>query len=157
MSFSEFLQLDYEAGPIHVVAWEVLYLLVLVLVVSFVLNRLLFRPVLAVLARRQAEVDGAVAAQDGLLARVDQLAREQAARLAAARREAVERVEAAKAAAEARRAADVARAREAADDSLALAETRVREAAETAERALRTDVAALAKLIAARVLGREVA
>ena len=48
-------------------------------------------------------------------------------------------------------------AREKAEGSLAAAEARVGEAAAKAETSLRSDVAALARQIATRILGREVA
>jgi len=154
---TEFLNLEFKAGPIHVVVWEVLYLLVLVLVVSWLLNRWLFQPILGVLAGRQARIDQAAGAQDEMLARIDELSRRQAERIAAARREAVERVEAAKAAAEGRRAEEIGRAREQAEHRVGEAQARLEKAATAAESTLKQDVKDLSRRIAARVLGREVA
>jgi len=154
---TEFLKFEYEAGPIHVVMWEVLYLLVLVLVLSWLLNRWLFQPILGVLDARKKRIDDAAGAQDDMLARIDEMSRAQAERLAEARRAAVERVESAKAAAEGKRAEEVAHARDQAEHRIEEAQGRVDAAAASAEKDLRRDVALLAKRIASQVLGREVA
>jgi F-type H+-transporting ATPase subunit b len=152
-----FLHLEIEAGPIHLVMWEVLYFLALLLLVSWLLDRWLFQPILGVLAQRQARIDQAAGAQDGMLARIDELSRQQAERLGVARRGAVDRVAAAKAKAEGERAAQVARARERAEHRMKEAEASVQKAARDAERALTADTKDLAQRIAAQLLGREVA
>ena len=58
----------FSEGPIHLVPWRVLYVIVLVLVLKTILNRLLFQPILAVMADRQRRLDDARAAQEAAVA-----------------------------------------------------------------------------------------
>lgn len=153
----DFLTFTYEAGPIKIVIWEVLYIIGLVLVLSALLNRWLFQPVLGVLDARAARIDAASGDQDELLADVETKQRQQVERLAAARRGAVEAVEAARAEADAKRAERLAEARAKADERIAAAEALLAEDAAKAEVDLRADAEALSRSIASQVLGREVA
>lgn len=153
----DFLSFAYEAGPIKIVVWEVLYIIVLVLILSAALNKLLFQPVLAVLDERERRISGASEAQDELLMTVEAKSREQAERLAEARRGAVEAVETARREAEEVRSQQLATARGRADEKVAAAEARLREDVEKAEVELEREAKALSTRIASQVLGREVA
>lgn len=156
-ALKELLTAQIEAGPMKLVTWEILYVIVLVLVLSWILNRFLFQPVLAVLDERGRRISQAAGTHEDVLQEVEAKTRERADRLAAARRDALDRVEKAKGEAEKRRRDAVAAAREQAEGQLAAAQARVEGASREAEAELRRQGEGLARQVASAVLGREVA
>ena len=156
-SVRELLNASFTAGPIRVVVWEVLYVIVLVLVLKTVLNRLLFQPILAVMGERQRRLEEAKGSQDDTLRAIDQKLRAHAERVADARRQALAKIESAKADSEARRKAQVDEARAQADARTTEARSKITSWVASAETDLRQRAATLARTIATQVLGREVA
>ena len=151
------LNWSFNAGPINVVVWEVLYVIVLVLVLKAVLNRLLFQPILAVMGERQRRLEEAKGSQDDTLRAIDQKLRAHAERVADARRQALAKIESAKAESEARRKVQVDEARAQADARMTEARSKMTSWVASAETDLRQRAATLARTIATQVLGREVA
>ena len=151
------LTMGQTAGPIHLVVWEVLYCIVLVLVLSVVLNRLLFRPVMGVLDERQRRLDAAAELQQRSLATLEERTREHSDRIAAARRDAFARLESARAEADALKREQLEDAKKMAAGSLGIARETITKTARKAEHELRASAAAMGRSIASRILGREVA
>ncbi len=59
MSLREFFFDGYQNGPIHIIGWQVLYFIVLFSILAWVLGRFLFKPILAVVERREVKVQKA--------------------------------------------------------------------------------------------------
>ena len=153
----QFLLYKLSAGPIEIVVWEVLYVVGLLLTLAAILNKFLFKPVIAVLDQRAALLAKATGAQDASLRLLEEKDRQLTERTIAARREAAATVEQAKREADAERQALVSQARAKADHQLAVARTTMATASKEAEAELKGKVDQLARLLASRLLGREVA
>lgn len=147
----------FSEGPIHLVPWRVLYVLVLVLVLKFVLNRLLFQPVLAVLAERQRRLDAARQGQESALAHLEAESARWNGQMATARREAHARVEAARREAETQGRTHVDEATHQAQGQIQIARDIVDRSTKKAEGELKVKSAEMAREIAKKVLDREVA
>jgi F-type H+-transporting ATPase subunit b len=150
-------QTVFDGLPISFVPWQVLYVIALIALLTFVLNRLLIRPVLAVLAEREARVRAGHDAADDTAERLDAKQREVTERLARARTEAVARLDAAKKQAEAARHAEVDAARQRAEERVEEARTSLAGEAERAQTELSAQAEHFGRRIASRLLGREVA
>ena len=134
---------------------SVLWVIFFVLLITTLLNLLLFKPLLAVKGKREGAVKSARALAESAAAKAQQAADEFESRTKAARAEVYEQMDATRRAAEERRAQLLAAAREQAAASTADAAAQM--AAETAEARVRIerDADALAGAIAERVLGRQ--
>ena len=148
---------ELEVGPIHLVVWEVLYVIGLVLVLSVILNRLLFRPVLAVLDERKRRIAAAQAQQDTALKALEEASARHAERIGAARRDAQARLEAARSEAEASGRVTLEEAQQTAQGQVGIARDIVERSTKKAEADLKVRTAEMARLIASRVLDRSVA
>ena len=147
----------FNEGPIQLVPWRVLYVVLLVLVLKAVLNRLLFQPILAVLAERQRRLDEARNAHESALAKLEAQSARWREQMAGARREAQARIEAARSEAEAQGRTQVDEAKHQALGQVQIAHEIVDRSARKAEAELKTKAVELAREIAAKVLSREVA
>ena len=157
MDLHSFLNWTYNAGPIKLVTWEVLYVIVLLLVLSRILDAALFQPVMKVLDERKRVLDEARKAQELSLATLEERTRKYALEVAAARRDAQQRLEAARREAEALGKVQTDEAAHTAQGQVAIARDIVERATRQAETELRGKVGEMARLIAARVLDRDVA
>jgi len=157
MDLKSILTAHYEAGPIKLMAWEVAYLIVMVLVLSFVLDRLLFRPVLGVLDARKKRLETAAAERDAALKGLETAARTHAEKIGAARREAMQALATAKAEGEGVRQQELDAARKTAEGRIQVAQEAVGKVARKAEHELRMSAGEMARKIASALLGRAVA
>jgi F-type H+-transporting ATPase subunit b len=153
----DFLTTPLEAGPIRIVAWEVLYIIVLVQVLSVILDRWLFRPVMGVLDERKRRLEAASAAREQALRALEDRARQHAEGIATARRDALSVLEAARAEAEQARKVQVDEARRTAEGRVAIAQEAVAKSMKKAEHELKLGALQLGRKIASTMLGREVA
>lgn len=160
-SLGDFLREDIGeklfGDPIHLVPWESLYIIVLVLLLARILNGFLFKPVLAVLDERKRLLAQATGSQEETSRLLDAKSKEHAARLAAAWREATVAVEAAKRDAEGTRQQLVGEARQAAEKRVDEVKARIAAQSESARKELESSAKDLAKRMAGALLGREVA
>jgi len=147
----------FDGLPISFIPWQVLYVMGLFLVLVFVMNRMLLRPVRAVLDERQRRIDEGRGAAGDSSERIAE--REQAIvqRLAQARTDAVTRLEAVKKEAEVVRDGELGVAREAADGRLAEAAKALEASAADVGKSLEAEAEHFGRRIASRLLGREVA
>jgi F-type H+-transporting ATPase subunit b len=152
----DFLTAHAEFGPIRLVVWEILYVIALLLVLSFVLDAILYRPVLRVLAERQRRLDDARNAQEGALRTLEEKTRAHAEAIAAARREAVVRMEAARAESEGAHRDKVQEAKRTAEGRVSIARDVITKTSNKAEQELRGSARDMGRRIASQVLGREV-
>lgn len=120
------------------------------------LKRLWFDPVLKVIAAREARSHGAVVAAEGLRAEAEQLRRQHAAAIDDAKAEAQRDVQEMLREAEAEQRRIVGEASEAAHRSMAEVHERVTREVTAAKARLQTDATAIAREVAAVVLGRPV-
>jgi F-type H+-transporting ATPase subunit b len=129
----------------------------LFLILFFVANRLLFQPYLALRERRRAGIDGARAEADRMTAQADAKLADYEKQLAIARNRANEegRKVRAEAAAHEREVTDAAR--KTAQDATLAAQTKMRGETEAARAQLMPQADAIARSIASKLLGREVA
>ena len=153
----DFLFKSIEAGPIRIVVWEVLYVVLLVQILSIILDRLLFRPLMGVLDERKRRLEAAAAARAHALRSLEDKMRQHAERLAGARREALTALEAARHEADAQRRTQVDDARKTAEGRIAIAREAVAKATKKAEHELKLSALHLGRQIASTMLGREVA
>ena len=147
----------WEAGPIRLVAWEVIYVIVLLLVLVAILNRALFKPILAVLDERKRRLAAAQSAQETALRSLEEQSARYAEQVGNARREAQARLEAARREADAEGRVHVDEAQATAQGQVAIARDIVDRSSKKAEAELKAKSPEMAKLIAARILDREVA
>jgi F-type H+-transporting ATPase subunit b len=147
----------WEAGPIRLVAWEVIYVVVLMLILVAILKRALFRPILAVLDERQRRLVSAQAAQENALRSLEEQSARYAEQVAAARREAQARLVVARSDADAEGRAHVDEAQHAAQGQVSIARDIVDRSSRKAEAELKSKAPEMAKLIASRMLDRVVA
>ena len=133
---------------------SVLWVIFFVLLITTLLNLLLFKPLLAVMHKREGAVKSARALAESAAAKAQQAADEFESRTKAARTEVYQQMDATRRSAEDRRAQLLASAREQAAASTTNAAAPV--ATETAEARVRIerDAEGLAGAIAERVLGR---
>lgn len=129
----------------------------LFLLVYLVANKLLFQPYLALRERRRAGIDGARAEAEGMTAQADAKLAEYQKQLAIARDKAGEegRKVRAEAAAHEREVTD--KARSSAQGAIDEAQARMRAETDAARAQLLPQADALARSIASKLLGREVA
>jgi len=133
---------------------SVLWVIFFVLLITTLLNVLLFKPLIAVMRKRQGAVTSARVLAESAAAKAQE-ADEFEARTKAARADVYQQMDATRRAAEERRAQLLAAAREQAAASTSEATAQI--AAETAEARVRIerDADVLAGVIAERVLGRQ--
>jgi F-type H+-transporting ATPase subunit b len=133
---------------------SVLWVIFFVLLITTLLNLLLFKPLLAVMHKREGAVQSARALAESAAAKAQQAADEFESRTKAARTEVYLQMDATRREAEERRAQLLAAAREQASAATTAAAAQV--AAETAEARVRIerDADTLAGAIVERVLGR---
>jgi F-type H+-transporting ATPase subunit b len=153
----DFLFKSIEAGPIKIVVWEVLYVILLVQILSLILDRFLFRPVMGVLDERKRRLEAAAAAREQALRALEDKTRQHSERLAAARREALSALEAARQEADGVRRGQVEEARKTAEGRVAIAREAVAKSTKKAEHELKLNALQLGRQIASAMLGREVA
>lgn len=147
----------FDGLPISFVPWQVLYVMALFVVLVFVLNRTLLRPVMATLDERKRRIEEGRGAAGDSSERIAEREQTIVERLAKARSEAVARLDVAKKEAEAVREAEVQAAREEADAQLAKATEALESSAAEAGRSLEAEAEHFGRRIASRLLGREVA
>jgi F-type H+-transporting ATPase subunit b len=135
---------------------SVLWVIAFVLLLTVVLDRLLFKPLTRVMAERATAVQSARALAERAAMQARDAGDEFDRRTRAARGEVYRQMENVRREALARRAALLAETRQEAEASIAEAAARVREEAEDARRRLDRDAESLATTIAERVLGRPV-
>jgi F-type H+-transporting ATPase subunit b len=146
---------EYQQGPIHIIVWQVLYLIVLFLGLAWVMSRFLFRPVLAVVEAREERIRKAGSAERDSRRQYEETMEDYRKGLQEARREAYDMREAVQ-----------LEANEEGDKQLnAIREqsrSRIREALDGLEaevgrsrEELRGEADTLASDIASRILGRE--
>ena len=120
----------------------------------FVLKRLWFEPALKILHERQRRSEGAIAEARAIQAEVEELRQQQAAVLAEARAEAHREMQEMLRAAEREQKQLIDDARADAQRTVDEVRTKLAEDVATARRALRDSAGEIAKLVAAKVLGR---
>ena len=158
MDLHGILNFTIQAGPLRIVAWEVLYVLVLVNVLTVILDRFLFRPVVGVLDERQRRLAESAEETARQLAAFDAVMRDHADQLAGSHREAVGILDASRRDADAQRRVQIEDARKTAAGRIAIAKEAVDKAARKANNDLRLEVMErLGRRIASTLLGREIA
>jgi F-type H+-transporting ATPase subunit b len=143
--------------PLIDIDWTAAVQFLMFVATYFVANRLLFQPYLELRARRKAGIEGARTEAERMTAEADAKLAEYEKQLAVARNRAGEegRKIRTEAAAHERDVTD--KARKAAQTSIEEAQSKVRTETETARAQLMPQADALAKQMASRLLGREVA
>ena len=134
---------------------SVLWVVAIVLVLSIVLDRLLFRPVTRVMAQRAQAVKSARELAEESAARARAATLEFETRTAAARNEVYREMDEKRRAALERRASLLADTRRDAEAAIASAGAQVRAQADEARRALEREAESLATAVVERVLGRQ--
>lgn len=134
---------------------SVLWVVFIVLVLSVVLDRLLFRPLTRVMQERAIAVKSARELAEGSTARAQAATAEFDRQTAVARNEVYREMDEKRRAALERRAALLAETRREAEASIAAATARVRAQADDARRTLERDAESLASAVVERVLGRQ--
>lgn len=153
----DFFTTPLVAGPVRIVAWEVLYVIVLVQVLAMVLDRHLFRPITRVLDERKRRVEVANTVREEALTALEEKTRQHAERIADARRQAVAALETARGEAEAVRREQVHDAMATAEGRVTIAKEAVAKATKKAEHELKLGAIQHGRQIASTLLGREVA
>jgi F-type H+-transporting ATPase subunit b len=143
--------------PLIDIDWTVVVQFGMFLILFFIANKLLFQPYLRLRERRRAGIEGARAEADRMTAQADAKLADYEKQLASARDRANEagRSVRAEAAAHEKQVTDQARAT--AQKAMSEAQARVRAETDAARLALLPQANALAKQIASKLLGREVA
>jgi len=131
------------------------WVIVFVLVLSVVLDRLLFRPVMRVMSEREGAIRSARELAESSRARAQSASDEFEAKTRSARAEIYRQMEEKRRAALDRRAEIVANTRREVERSMADATRRVRAQAAAARAELERDADTLATIIVERVLGRK--
>ena len=134
---------------------SVLWVVFIILVLSVVLDRLLFRPLTRVMLERATVVKSARELAEGSAARAQAATTEFETRTAAARNGVYREMDEKRRAALERRTALLADTRRDAEASIAEATARLRAQADDARRAIERDVESLASAVVERVLGRQ--
>lgn len=135
---------------------SVLWVIAAVLLLTILLDRLLFKPLTRVMAERATAVQSSRALAERAALQARDASDEFDRRTREARAEVYRQMEDVRRAALARRAALLAETRQQAESSIADAAARVRQEAESARQRLDRDAESLASTIAERVLGRPV-
>jgi len=133
---------------------SIIWVIVAVLVLTVVLDRLLLRPVLDVIRRREQAIDSARDLARQSAAQAQQAAAEFEQRTSAARAELYRQMDDMRRAALGRRAEIVEQTRSEADAQIAAAARRLEEEAAEAKRTLSAESETLGAAIAERILGR---
>lgn len=143
--------------PLIDIDWTAAVQFVMFLALYVVTNRMLFQPYLELRSRRKAGIEGARAEADRMTATADAKLAEYEKQLAVARNRAGEEARKIRgeAATHEREVTDAARAT--AQKAIDEAQTKMRAETETARKQLLPEADALARKIASRLLGREVA
>lgn len=158
MDLHALLTYTIQTGPIRVVVWEVLYVIILVNVLAAILDRFLFRPVVHVLDERKRRLEGAASETARLVGVLDARLRGHADSLASARRDALGVVDEARREADAERRTKLDEARKTAEGRVVIAKEAIDKATRKANNDLKLEVMErLGRKIASAVLGREVA
>ena len=144
----------FQGLPLEFIVWQFVYIVSLFLLLVFVLNQLLYKPVLAVLDERGRRIDERRGASDDSDRAVDEKQAEIMERLARARTEAIAGVNAAKAEAESVRAGRVDEARAKVDARMAKATEELDGQRASAESQLTASAETLGREIVERLLHR---
>jgi F-type H+-transporting ATPase subunit b len=134
---------------------SVLWVIFFVLLLTLILNQLLFKPIVRVISSREGTVRDARALADSASKQADDALREFESRTRAARAEVHQQMEATRRAAEERRAQIVAAARQHSEAALADAHARLEQDTAAARTRIEHDADAIAGSIAQRILGRQ--
>ena len=145
------------AHPLIDIDYTVVVQFILFLLLWFVANRLLFQPYLQLRERRKAGIEGARAEAERMTASADSKLADYEKQLAGARSRANDEGRKVRAEAAAHEKDTTDKARAAAQKSIDEATSKMRAEAEAARLQLLPQANALAKQIAAKLLGREVA
>lgn len=143
--------------PLIDIDWTAAIQFLLFAVTYFVANRLLFQPYLELRARRKAGIEGARTEAERMTAEADAKLAEYEKQLAVARNRAGEEGRKIRTEASAHERDVTDKARAAAQKAIDEAQSTVRAETETARSQLMPQADALAKQMASRLLGREVA
>lgn len=157
MDLHSILFYKIEAGPIRIVAWEVVYIVLLVQVLALILNHFLFKPVVGVLDERKRRLEAASAAREAALKDLEAKTRAHAEAIAKARREAYAVLDAARADGEKTRRTQLDEARKTAEGRISIAKEALAKSTKKAEHEIKLGALQLGRQIASTVLGREVA
>ena len=134
---------------------SVLWVIFFVLLLTLILNQLLFKPIVRVISAREGAVRDARALADSASRQAGEALREFEGRTRAARAEVHHQMEATRRAAEERRTAIVAAARQQSEATLADAHARLDQDTAAARARIEHDADAIAGAIAQRILGRQ--
>jgi F-type H+-transporting ATPase subunit b len=134
---------------------SVLWVIFFVLLLTLILNQLLFKPVVRVINAREGAVRDARAMADSANQQAADALNEFETRTRAARAEVHQQMEATRRAAEERRAQIVAGARQQSETTLAEAHERLEQETAAARARIERDADAIASTIAQRILGRQ--
>jgi F-type H+-transporting ATPase subunit b len=134
---------------------SVLWVIFFVLLLTVILNQLLFKPVVRVITAREGAVRDARTMADSANQQAAEALREFEARTRAARADVHNQMEATRRAAEERRAQIVAGARQQSETALADAHQRLEQDTAAARARIEHDADAIAATIAQRILGRQ--
>jgi len=134
---------------------SVLWVIFFVLLLTLILNQLLFKPIIRVINARSGAVQDARTLADSANRRAGEALREFEGRTRAAREEVHQQMEATRRAAEEQRAQIVAEARQRAEATLAEAHSRLEQETAAARARIEDDADAIANSIAQRILGRQ--
>jgi F-type H+-transporting ATPase subunit b len=143
--------------PLIDIDWTAAVQFLLFVATYFVANRLLFQPYLALRARRKAGIEGARTEAERMTAEADAKLAEYEKQLAVARNRAGEEGRKIRTEASAHERDVTDKARKAAQSAIEEAQAKVRAETEAARAQLMPQADALAKQMASRLLGREVA
>ncbi len=127
------------------------------LLLVFLLNVVLYKPILKVLEERERRVDGQQAEAKKLLDDAQQLVAEYNQRLHGAKIEAMNAKNAARSEASEEASRIIEEARKKADEHISQVQKQIRSEIEQAKREMEPDLGAMAATIAERILGRKVA
>jgi F-type H+-transporting ATPase subunit b len=134
---------------------SVLWVIFFVLLLTLILNQLLFKPIVRVINAREGAVRDARALADSASQQAGDALREFENRTRAARAEVHQQMEATRRAAEVQRAQIVAAARQQSETTLADAHERLEQETAAARARIEHDADAIASSIAQRILGRQ--
>ncbi len=134
---------------------SVFWVIFFVLLLAYLLNQLLFKPLTRVISAREGAVQSARQLADSANRQAQEALEEFEARTRAARAEVHQQMEVTRRAAEQRRASLVAEARQQSEGMRAEAASRLAQETDTARQRISLDADVLADVIAARILGRQ--
>jgi len=151
----KYLFWEYQNGPIHLVGWHLYYLIALFSILTWVLGRFLFTPVLAIVAERADRVAKAEKEAEAARKELEDQSGSMQQGLLDARREAFLLREEAQKAASGESDSRLAKTREDVQKKIADAMTRLEAQMAESRTGLKSEAEELGRAIALRVLGRK--